>query len=134
MPLHRLREEQATLDVGAELPDHRAEVRVLGLVLQDHQRLYDVEPRLDHRRELAREDLERLRLDLLEDRADALLARGGKLGEALREQAADAELLPCAVRVRRMDLARELEPMGVDRRVCVGRHADSSYRQGDGAA
>ena len=39
VPLHRLREEQATLDVGAELPDHRAEVRVLGLVLQDHQRL-----------------------------------------------------------------------------------------------
>src|SRR5439155_1547899 len=63
MPLHRLREQQTALDVFAKRSDHVDEVRVRRLLLEDEQRGNDVHARLDHRRELAREDLERLRLD-----------------------------------------------------------------------
>src|SRR5207253_8265672 len=90
---HRLREQEAAFDVGAQLADDHAEVAVLGLLLEDDEGADDVEARLDHRRELAREDLERLRLDLLEDRADGLFTARRKLGEGLREQAAQAQLL-----------------------------------------
>src|SRR5207249_4503537 len=58
MARHRLGEQEAALDVGAELADDHAEVAVLGLLLEDHEGADDVESRLDHRRELAREDLE----------------------------------------------------------------------------
>src|SRR5205823_12990732 len=90
---HRLREEESSLDVGAELAHDRREVEVLRLLLQDYQRADDVEAGFDHRRELPREDLEGLRLDLLERRACALFAAGGELVELTREQAAEAELL-----------------------------------------
>ena len=90
--------------------DHEREVRVVGLLLEDHERADDVQARLDHRRELAREDLQRLRLDLLEDGADALLAARGQLLEELGEQAADAQLLARSVEVGGMDLARQLRP------------------------
>jgi hypothetical protein len=106
----RLREQQAPLDVGADLADHEREVRVVGLLLEDHQRADDVQARLDHRRELAREDLQRLRLDLLEDRAGRLFAARRELFEELGEQAADAELLTCRVEVRCVDLAAICRP------------------------
>src|SRR5205814_6430399 len=102
---------------GAQLADDRAQVDVLGLLLEDDERADDVETRLDHRRELAREDLERLWLDLLEDRADGLLAARGQLHDRLREQAAQPQLLARAVRVGGVDLALRLETVRVDSRV-----------------
>ena len=49
------------------------------LLLEDDERADDVQAGLDHRRELAGEDLQRLRLDRLEDAADAVLAARGQL-------------------------------------------------------
>src|SRR3954447_25243546 len=94
MAAHRLREEEATLDAGAQLWDKGGEVEVVGLLLEDDERREDVEARLDHRLELTREDLQGLRLDLLEDVLGSLFAGGRQLVQAVREQAADAELLP----------------------------------------
>jgi hypothetical protein len=119
---HCLREEQAAFDVGAKLADDGGEVGVLGLLLQDDQRADDVQAGLDHRRELAREDLERLRLDLLEDGADALLTARGELFEALCEQAADTQLLPSRFGVGRVDLAAELQAFRIDGAISKGRH------------
>jgi len=85
MPPHGLREEQASFDVGAQLLDDGGEVEVVGLLLEDDERRDDVEARLDHRRELAREDLQRLRLDLLEDVLGALFPGGRELVQFVRQ-------------------------------------------------
>ena len=45
-------------------------MRIGRLPLEDDERADDVEPCLDHRRELTREDLQRLRLDALERAGD----------------------------------------------------------------
>jgi hypothetical protein len=50
---HRLRQEQAALDVLPELGHGLGERDVARLLLEDDERLHDVEPSLDHRRELA---------------------------------------------------------------------------------
>jgi len=114
MARHRLREEETPLDVGAELRDDLGQVDVVGLLLEDDERGDDVQARLDHRRELAREDLHRARLDLLEGRAQAVLATRGKLAERVRQQAADAELLAGGLEVGRVDLADRLETFDAD--------------------
>jgi hypothetical protein len=57
VPRHRLREEHSALDVRAHLPDHGGECLVVGLLLEDHERGNDVQPRVDHGRELPGEDL-----------------------------------------------------------------------------
>ena len=119
---HRLREQQPAFDVGAKLADDRGEVLVVGLLLEDHERADDVQAGLDHRRELAREDLQRLRLDRLEDAADAVLAARGKLVQLAGEQPADPQLLARCGEVGCVDLARELEALGVDRGVGEGSH------------
>ena len=54
----RLREQEAAFDVRADLGDDGGELLVLGLLLEDHERRDDVQAGLDHRGELAREDLE----------------------------------------------------------------------------
>ena len=106
------------------------EVLVVGLLLEDHERADDVQPRLDHRRELAREDLQRLRLDLLERGARRLLAGRGQLVEPRREQAADAQLLARRRRIGCMHLAERLDADGVDRAVRVGRHTSTGIGRG----
>jgi len=122
MPLHRLREEEASFDVGAQLLDDGREVEVVGLLLEDHERRDDVESRLDHRRELAGEDLQRLRLDLLEDVLGALFPGRRELVQAVRQQAADAELLAGPREIRRVELSGELEAGGVDRGIRESSH------------
>ena len=62
---HRLGEEGAGLDALADVDDDGPEGRVVRLLLEHDERRDDGQARLDHRRELAGEDLERLRLDLL---------------------------------------------------------------------
>ena len=62
---HCLREEHPALDLAPHVPDHHRERAVVRLLLEDHERLYDREPGVDHGRELAGEDLQRPRLDLL---------------------------------------------------------------------
>ena len=57
MPRHRLREEHPALDVGAHLSDDRRQHLVVGLLLEDDERRDDVQTRVDHGRELPREDL-----------------------------------------------------------------------------
>ena len=111
---HRLREEKPSLDVGAELGDDLGQVDVVGLLLEDHQGRDDVEACLDHRRELAREDLHRARLDLLERRAQPVLAARGQLAERVRQQAADAQLLARRLEVGGVDLADGLETVDAD--------------------
>ena len=115
MPVHRLGQEQAAFDVGAQLLDHHGEIGVVGLLLEDHQRRHDVQAGLDHRRELPREDLQGLRLDLLEGVPGTVVARGGKLVQAVREQAADTQLLPRPGQIGRVELPGQLEAGGVDR-------------------
>ena len=65
----------------------------VGLLLEDHERADDVQACLDHRRELPREDLQRLGLDLLERGARGDLAAGVQLVDPGGQQAADAQLL-----------------------------------------
>ena len=65
MARHRLREEHSALDVRAHLADDGGERLVVGLLLEDDERRDDAQAGVDHRRELAREDLERARLDAL---------------------------------------------------------------------
>ena len=89
----RAREHHAGLDVRPHLADRVAEVLVVGLLLERDERRDDADPGLDHRRELPREDLERLRLDLLEGRPRAALAARGPLGQRARQQAARLKLL-----------------------------------------
>src|SRR6478736_6439251 len=119
---HRLRQKQAALHVGAYFAYHGGEVRVLRLLLEDHERPDNTEARLDHRRELTREDLQRLRLDLLERRARALLAAGRQLFQHIGEQPTYAELLPRRLGVRCMKLAGVLDAVDIDRAVREGRH------------
>src|SRR5438309_3146514 len=104
MPAHRLGQEQAAFDVRAQLLHHQGEVLVVGLLLEDHQRGDDVQAGLDHGRELPREDLEGLRLDLLEDVSRTLVARGRQLVQGARQQASDTKLLPCSRQIGRMEL------------------------------
>ena len=61
----------AALDVGAQLPMTSAKYMSSVCSSRIDERRHDVETGLDHRRELAREDLKGLRLDLLEDVARA---------------------------------------------------------------
>ena len=76
----------------------------------------DVDAGLDQGRELAREDLQRLRVDLLaEARADGAQLLAGRV-ELLREQAALAQQVARRVEVGRVELALELDALGVDRR------------------
>ena len=93
---HRLGEERARLDLLADVVDDLAEREVVGLLLEDHERGDDGETRLDHRRELAREDLQRLGLDLLVEEARLCLRRrlGLDLRDALGEKAAVEQHVP----------------------------------------
>ena len=118
---HRAREHDAALDVLANLGDHHGKLLVLGLVLEDEQRRDDAHAGLDQRRELAREDLQRLRLDLRE--ADAATRRGRLLREHPREQAALAELILGRVFVGCVKHPFGLEPLGVDGGVSEGSHS-----------
>ncbi len=119
----RLRQDRPRLDVRAHLGDHRREGLVVGLLLEDQQRRDDADARLDQRRELAGEDLERLRLDLLR-----LPAAGGglDLAQPLRNEPVRAELLLRGLEVGGVQLPLELEPLRVDRRVGERSHAASS--------
>ena len=106
------------------------EVHVLGLLLEDDERGDDAQAGLDHRRELAREDLERLGLDALD--LDAVL--GGvvvtlDLVEALGQKAPQTELLPRGAQVGRLDLAVQERALRVDGAIGERRHYDSPYRQ-----
>ena len=85
---HRLREEHAALDVRAHVADDGGERLVVGLLLEDDERCDDVEARVDHRRELAREDLQRAQLDAL------LLPLGAARGAELGERDGPQSLLP----------------------------------------
>ena len=127
---HRLREQQAALDVAAQLLQHGAEVLVVGLLLEDDERADDVQAGLDHRRELAGEDLEGLRLDRLEDGAGAFLAARRQLLELVRQQPADPQLLPGSPRIGRADLARMLESLGVDGGIGEGGHTEALSAEG----
>ena len=71
-------EQQTAFDVRAQLADDLRQVLVVGLLLEDDERGDDAEAGLDHRRELAREDLQRLRLDLLERPSCAPSVAGGR--------------------------------------------------------
>src|SRR5581483_6638324 len=114
---HRLAEQETAFDVAAKLVDHDREVAVVGLLLEDQQAGDDAEPRLDHRRELPREHLERLRLDRLERGAQALLAGRRHLLELLGEQTAHAQLLTRRIERRCVDLAVGRKARSVDRGV-----------------
>ena len=125
MPRQRPREDDAAFDVGANVGDHLGEVLVVGLLLECHERLNDADAGPDHRRELAREDLQRLRLHLLERAGGPALACGGALGQRLRQEPARLQLLAGSADVRRVDDARALEPLGVDCVVCECGHLGS---------
>ena len=113
--------EQAPFDVAAQFRDDGGELLVFRLLLEDDERRDDVQPRLDHRRELAREDLERLGLDLL-DREGLALDSGRPLLEPDRQEPADAQCLPSGARVRRGDLTDRFETGRVDGRIRKRRH------------
>ena len=120
MARHRLREEHSALDVRAHLADDGGERLVVGLLLEDDERRDDVEARVDHGRELAREDLERAQLDLLLLRLVG--PDGAELGESDRAQAPLAQELPRGVQVRRGDLPGRLGPESIDRAIGERRH------------
>ena len=101
MARERAREDHARLDVGANVDDHLAQVLVVGLLLERDERGDDADAGLDHRRQLAREDLQRLRLDLLERAAAALLAGGRLLAQLLRQKPARLQLLARVAEVGR---------------------------------
>ena len=65
VPRHGLGQQRTRLDLLANVVDHDPQRLVVALLLEDHERRDDGEAGLDHRRELAREHLQRLRLDLL---------------------------------------------------------------------
>src|SRR6185437_9927663 len=69
---------------------------------------------LDHRRELAGEDLHRARLDLLERRPQVVLAARRQLAQRVGEQAADAQLLARRLEVGGVDLTDGLETVDAD--------------------
>ena len=127
---HRLGEERARLYLLADVVDDDAEGLVVRLLLEDHERGHDREAGLDHRRELAREDLQRLRLHLLREHPRLLLVRAGgalDLGNALGEQPAVEQDVPRRGQVSGVDLARELVSLGVDCAVGELRHLEVSY-------
>ena len=80
------------------------------------------DPGLDHRRELPREDLQRLRLDLLHRHGEAGGARC-LLVQGQRDEPAHPQRFARRVGVGGVDLAVELEARGVDRRVGVRSHS-----------
>ena len=88
--------------------------RVVGLLLEDHKGGHDRQARLDHRRELTREDLQRLRLDGLlldaEEGAAGLCDRSADLLEPLRHETVPAQRVARRGKVRCLDLAAELDP------------------------
>ena len=118
----RLGQHHAALDVSADLGDDLAEVLVLRLLLERHERSDDADAGLDHRRELAREDLKRLRLDLLERRARAALAARRALAQRLGQQPAGLKLLARRREVRGVDLAAELDALRIDCVICECGH------------
>ena len=123
MPLHRLGEQQTALDVFPKRADHVDEVRVRRLLLEDEERGDDVHARLDHRRELAREDLQRLRLDALEVAHRLVLGRLAlDLVQLVGEQSPLAEQVGGRRVVGCVERAVELEALGVDGGVGEGRH------------
>ena len=73
VPCHRLREHEPGLDVVPQLRHDLGERHVARLILEHDERLHDAQAGLDHRGELAGEDLERLRLHTPPER-DPLLA------------------------------------------------------------
>ena len=93
---------------------------VVGLLLEDDERRDDVEARVDHGRELAREDLERAQLDLLLLRL--LGSDGAQLGESDGTQSSLAQELPRGVQVRCSDLPGRLGPESIDRAIGERRH------------
>ena len=58
MAAKRLGEQFSRLDVLAHVVEHGGKHLVVGLLFEDHECGHDREARVDHRRELAREDLE----------------------------------------------------------------------------
>src|SRR6266508_1031011 len=112
-----------SFDVRPQLGDDFGQILGVRLLLEDDERADDVQAGLDHRRELPREDLQRFRLYRLEDAADAFFPACRQLVELPREQPADAQLLTRCGGVWCVDLARQLEALGVDRRVGEGGHA-----------
>ena len=113
-----------------DLVEDGAEVLVVRLVLEDDEGADDVEAGLDHRCELAGEDLEGLRLDRLEDGPGAFLAARRQLLELRREQAADPKLLPGSPGIGCADLARMLESLGVDGGIGEGGHTKGVIGRG----
>ena len=101
MPRERLREDDAALDLGADVADHLGQVLVVRLLLERDERRDDADAGRDHRRELAGEHLQRLRLDLLERAGRP--APGG--GDARPVPAAGARAA-AAVRAQRRGQAR----------------------------
>ena len=123
MPGHRLGEQQAALDVLADASTTTRRARVVGLLFEDDERADDVQPGLDHRRELPREDLQRLRLDLGAERrlenAGFAFAAPADLPQRLGQLSLQAQLFARAREVRSDDLSGELSALGVDRRIGV---------------
>ena len=86
MTSERLREDHPALDVCPDLADHGSEGVVVRLLLEDDESRDHVEAGLDHRRELAREDLQRPLLHFLTaaaGRVPAHLRQGHRAEAAL---------------------------------------------------
>ena len=130
MPRERLREHHPRLDVGADLGDHLAQVLVVRLLLERRQSGDDADPGLDHRRELAGEDLQRLRLDLLEPAPRRLRRSPPARAATARSRPRGAELLAGRRRVGGVDLAAQPEALGVD---CVVGECGHSRSSGSGS-
>src|SRR5207344_3562177 len=95
----RLREDHPRLDVSLHLGHDWRQTLVRGLLVEDRERADDADAGFDQGCELPGEDLERLRVDLLEH---AATWRGGtalRLGEALRQEAPLAKLFLRGVEV-----------------------------------
>jgi hypothetical protein len=78
---HSLGEQQTAFDIGAQLCNDGGEIGVICLLFEDHERGDNVQARLDHRCELAGEDLHRPWLDLLEGGAQRVVAGRRELAE-----------------------------------------------------
>src|SRR5262249_17041194 len=108
--------------------DHLREVLVHRLLLQDRERADDAHARLDQRRELTREDLQRLRVDLVEEALAGSRLRARR-GELLRQQAALAQQVARRLEVGGVELALELDPLSVDRLIAEGGHLARNLRR-----
>ena len=118
----RLREERAALDVGADLVDHDGEVLVVGLLGEDREAVTTFRPAsiiVANCREKTWSDFGLIFFSAVRTR---VLAARRQLLEHVGEQAADTQLLARGLDRRRVHLAVELEPVGVDRAVDVGGH------------